>query len=76
MAELGWRPREVLGTLVDVYLNLSACEPFTKAVAGDERSYKRQVSWFAVVQVLIYILFAFCLVRFSFCVLHHIYCGW
>lgn len=41
MAELGWRPREVLGTLVDVYLNLSVCEPFAKAVASDERSYKR-----------------------------------
>lgn len=43
MAELGWRPREVLGTLVDVYLNLSTCEPFAEAVAGDERSYKRYV---------------------------------
>ena len=43
MAELGWRPREVLGTLVDVYLNLAACPPFAEAVAGDERSYKRCV---------------------------------
>lgn len=43
MAELGWRPREVLGTLVDVYLSLSACPPFAEAVAGDERSYKRYV---------------------------------
>ncbi|CAM9539443.1 unnamed protein product, partial [Hapterophycus canaliculatus] len=42
MAEIGWRPREVLGTLVDVYLSLSACPPFAEAVAGDERSYKRQ----------------------------------
>ncbi|CAN0541172.1 unnamed protein product [Ectocarpus sp. 8 AP-2014] len=44
MAEIGWRPREVLGTLVDVYLSLSACLPFAEAVAGDERSYKRQAS--------------------------------
>ncbi|CAN0209662.1 unnamed protein product, partial [Pylaiella littoralis] len=43
MAELGWRPREVLGTLVDVYLSLSACPPFAEAVAGDERSYKREI---------------------------------
>lgn len=41
MAELGWRPREVLGTLVDVYVKLSTCERFVEAVASDERSYKR-----------------------------------
>lgn len=41
MAELGWRPREVLGALVGVYINLSTCESFAAAVAGDERSYKR-----------------------------------
>eukprot|EP00903_Cladosiphon_okamuranus_P011191 g10560.t1 len=43
MAEIGWRPREVLGTLVDVYLNLAACPAFAEAVAGDERSYKREI---------------------------------
>ncbi|CAN0050701.1 unnamed protein product [Laminaria digitata] len=43
MAELGWHPRVVLGRLVDVYLNLSECKPFPEAVAGDERSYKREI---------------------------------
>lgn len=51
MAEIGWRPREVLGTLVDVYLSLSACPPFAEAVAGDERSYKRQASVVVVVSL-------------------------
>ena len=52
MAELGWRPRVVLGTLVDVYLNLSDCKPFAEAVAGDERSYKRWVVMGVVVVLL------------------------
>ncbi|KAI5300667.1 hypothetical protein KEM55_005890 [Ascosphaera atra] len=39
-AEYGWRPRELLSGLVDVYLNLMEKDDFLLAVARDGRSYK------------------------------------
>ncbi|KAI5291833.1 hypothetical protein KEM54_005691 [Ascosphaera aggregata] len=39
-AEYGFRPRELLSGLVDVYLNLMGKENFVLAVARDGRSYK------------------------------------
>lgn len=38
----GWEPKKLLDTLTDIYLHLD-CEKFAKAVANDERSYRKEL---------------------------------
>ncbi|XP_033763599.1 LOW QUALITY PROTEIN: ubiquitin conjugation factor E4 B-like [Pecten maximus] len=38
----GWVPRKLLNTLTDIYLHLD-CEAFAKAIADDERSYRKEL---------------------------------
>ncbi|XP_022906656.1 ubiquitin conjugation factor E4 B [Onthophagus taurus] len=38
----GWEPRWLLGHIVDIYLHLD-CEKFAEALAGDERSFRREL---------------------------------
>ncbi|CAB3376749.1 Hypothetical predicted protein [Cloeon dipterum] len=38
----GWEPRRLLSQLVDIYLHLD-CEKFAAALAGDERSFKKEL---------------------------------
>ncbi|XP_044253730.1 ubiquitin conjugation factor E4 B [Tribolium madens] len=38
----GWEPRRLLSQLVDIYLHLD-CEQFAAALAGDERSFRKEL---------------------------------
>jgi ubiquitin conjugation factor E4 B len=38
----GWDPKRLLDQLTDIYIHLNS-EPFAQAVAGDERSYKKEL---------------------------------
>ncbi|XP_074037947.1 ubiquitination factor E4B [Leptinotarsa decemlineata] len=38
----GWEPRRLLSQLVDIYLHLD-CDKFAEALAGDERSFRKQL---------------------------------
>ncbi|XP_017783423.1 PREDICTED: ubiquitin conjugation factor E4 B isoform X1 [Nicrophorus vespilloides] len=38
----GWEPRWLLSHIVDIYLHLD-CEDFARAIAGDERSFSREL---------------------------------
>lgn len=38
----GWEPRRLLGQLADIYLHLD-CDEFASALAGDERSFKKEL---------------------------------
>ena len=38
-----FNPKELLGTIVDIYLNFAHSEVFRKAIAEDGRSYKHEV---------------------------------
>ncbi|GFR79782.1 ubiquitin conjugation factor E4 B [Elysia marginata] len=38
----GWEPKKLLDILTDIYLHLD-CEKFAKAVANDERSYRKEL---------------------------------
>ncbi|XP_018324068.1 ubiquitin conjugation factor E4 B isoform X2 [Agrilus planipennis] len=38
----GWEPRRLLSQLVDIYLHLD-CESFATALAGDERSFRKEL---------------------------------
>ncbi|XP_060521992.1 ubiquitin conjugation factor E4 B [Cylas formicarius] len=38
----GWEPRRLLSQLVDIYLHLD-CDAFAEALAGDERSFRREL---------------------------------
>lgn len=46
----GWVPRKLLNTLTDIYLHLD-CEAFAKAIAGDERSYRKELFDDAIVRM-------------------------
>ncbi|KAF9454682.1 hypothetical protein P691DRAFT_804031 [Macrolepiota fuliginosa MF-IS2] len=41
--KLRWNPRVLLSDIIDVFLNLSTQEAFTKAVANDGRSYSKEL---------------------------------
>ena len=41
-AEYGWKPRELLSDIVDVYLNLASKDNFLMAIAADGRSYNHK----------------------------------
>ncbi|KAK3759118.1 hypothetical protein RRG08_040672 [Elysia crispata] len=38
----GWEPKKLLNILTDIYLHLD-CEKFAKAIANDERSYRKEL---------------------------------
>ncbi|KAK6965612.1 ubiquitin conjugation factor E4 B [Biomphalaria glabrata] len=38
----GWEPKKLLNILTDIYLHLD-CEDFAKAIANDERSYRKEL---------------------------------
>ncbi|XP_035825781.1 ubiquitin conjugation factor E4 B [Aplysia californica] len=38
----GWEPKKLLNVLTDIYLHLN-CEAFAKAIANDERSYRKEL---------------------------------
>jgi len=40
---LGWEPRSLLRDIIDIFVNLSNQEAFTKAVANDGRSYTKEL---------------------------------
>ncbi|GFO26247.1 ubiquitin conjugation factor e4 b [Plakobranchus ocellatus] len=38
----GWNPKKLLNVLTDIYLHMN-CEKFAKAIANDERSYRKEL---------------------------------
>ncbi|UYV79527.1 UBE4B [Cordylochernes scorpioides] len=46
----GWEPKRLLDQLTDIYLHLD-CPPFQKAIAADERSYRKELFEDAVVRM-------------------------
>ncbi|XP_048250307.1 ubiquitin conjugation factor E4 B-like [Haliotis rufescens] len=47
----GWEPKKLLNSLTDIYLHLD-CEDFAKAIANDERSYRKELFEDAVLRMI------------------------